>query len=254
MALTEYEVGTGAASLRTLGYNLATTRGWEHWPGKRGRDLELPGMDGALYLPNKPYAPGRLSLALFVLPVDPATGAVTTSPEEHIQANLETLFGLLHSTDLISVKRSVDGGTTQREALVEPIDAIPVDSLGAVARGLVARFVIPGVWWRVLPQVTGAGASVNPGGSAPVHDAVYTLSGTDVEVSNPLNGERIKVNGGGTTVVDCAARTVKQGGSDWRANFERDTNRWMVLEPGVTNNLSVTGGTVSIDYYTKTAV
>lgn len=246
----------GSLALRDAAIDIIDTSGWEGFPGRRGSNIEIPGVTGSFFVRDKPYPERSFSLALVVFPWD-STGAVTTTPGQHIQTNIDTLFDELTANVLISVQKSVDAGPT-REALCEVVNTIDVGPYGShpYARAFVVQFNVPDAFWRELPQITGEGPpSTTPGGNAPVHDPVVTLNGgTDTRLTNTTNGDWVEITGalGGTPVIiDVGARTVTQGGTPIKDRFRTNNRRWFTLFTA-TNNLSVSGGgTASIDYYRK---
>jgi hypothetical protein len=259
MAVTGWQVG--AIDVRDGRFNISTLDGWDSMPSRRGANIEIPLRHGAVSVPSKFYKQRTLTLNIIVLPND-ASGAVThtNGARAHIRENLDVLLGALYSDSLISVQRVEPAypgaGTVTWEALCEVLDVIPVRSGAGLTRLMAVRFKIPRPFWRILPEVTGGGTpSVSNIGNAPVDDMVVTFTGgTNPKLTNTTTGEFLMITDAmaNPVVVDVGERTVKQLGAPVDAVLSHAPGRWLEFVPG-TNSLSLTGGgTVSIDFYSKT--
>jgi hypothetical protein len=249
--------------IRTLALQVLSVDGWAGFPGKRGAQVQIPHRHGAITTPKKFYMPMQFALAVVILPYS-TTGTVTHAEGElgHIQENLDTLLGLLHSDSLISVVKSVPasgGGTENRTALCEVLDVIPVSKHRGITREIVIPFQSPDPFWRgtlVNDDANAGSFSINPGGNAPVADWVLTLKGgTDQRLTFP-GSLYVEMSGAAPAAgfeIDAAARTITNLTSGNPAdNLFSRTAEWPELAPNVSNSLTLTGGgTVDVDYYPK---
>jgi len=110
-------------------------------------------------------------------------------------------------------------------------------------------------FWRGT-EVTGVNpvSGITPAGDAPVRDPIITLSaGTNQVLTNTLWGETITIDGSTATpiIIDCAARTILQGGSPANDVVAFSHPRWMQLLQGINTFTLGGGGTASMDYYPK---
>lgn len=238
--------------LRRYGYNIRSTAGWDGYPGSRIVRSSRGFQHGDFLGTKGFYVPKRFSIALDVFPSNP-DGTVTLQPEAHIQANLDSLMGLLHSYDRkVTIQKSFGVGPTIREAEVAVLDAFDVGSgFGPYGRTLVMRFEMLWPMWHQLPDVnltsqTGS-PNVTNSGNAPVGDYVMTFTAAG-RVTWP-NGEWLEVDSvaGGNVIVDAGAATVTQAGSPADARLTQGQPWFPDFEPGV-NAMTVTA-TINLDYY-----
>lgn len=249
--------GTADNELRGPWIDILTTQSWETLPRVRGTDLRLPGVDGAVYRPEKPRDVKDFEIPLVVFPVDRTTGLVTTTAYQHMQENLDFLFGKAAPVgSQATVRKQVDA-LPVREILAELVDGVDVGPYreNPTTRALVLRWSAAIPYWRELPILaSGSPPTYNPGGNAPVTDAVITFTGgTDPRLTNNTTGDWIELSGtlASPVVVDVGARTVTQGGSPVLDLFSRNLRRWMTFRPAA-NSLTLTGGgSVSIAGYRK---
>lgn len=258
MVTTQWRIWDGAnQELRGPWIDILSTDGWENIPGFRGEDLRVPGVDGAIWRPNKPRDVKEFELPVVIFGVDRTTGLVTTSPPQHIRDNLDHLFRLLNPILTQVQIRKVISTDPEREILCQLADGADVGPYqrNPLTRAIVLRFTATIPYWRTIPALAPASPpTFNPGGNAPVTDAVITFTGGSTpRLTNTSTGDWIELSGsiGSPVTVDVGARTVTQGGISALNLFTRLRRRWMIFRP-VTNNLTLTGGgSVSIDAYTK---
>lgn len=238
--------------VRKYGYNIRSTDGWEGFPSTRIARNTHAFRHGDKLGARGWYEARRLTLAMDVFPTA-ADGTVTLAAEEHIQDNLDALFGLFHTPGrLITLQKQYGTGPVTRQIQGAITDAFDVRSgVGPQGRTFVARFELPYPFWHELPIVnltsqTGA-PSVSNGGNAPVADWVMTFTAAG-RVTWP-DGSWIEVDSvaGGNVVVDAGAMTVTQAGSPADARLSQGQEWWPDFEPG-SNSMTITA-TVNISYY-----
>lgn len=180
--------------LRNLATNIRTLNGWDSWPGRRGRNFEVPYIHGESSVARK-FVPARdLALTMVILPSN-AAGIVTTDPASHVQENVDTLLSLLWKPNsLLTVTRTMPDGTT-RTIDAEAIDASEiVKGKGAIDREFIIRLRLPDPFWRVTSPNsptnqnvlnTSTGFNVTTLGNAPIADAVVRFTANGSSVQNP---------------------------------------------------------------------
>lgn len=179
--------------LRTLATNIRTVDGWDSWPGRRGRNFDVPYVHGESSVSRKFLPAKDISLAMTILPSNPA-GAVTKAPDAHVQENLDTLLGLLWKpVGLLTVERRMPDFTV-RTARAEAIDLAEIRrGRGPVDREFLLRLRLPDPLWRQTSEnsptsqqvlSTSQGFNVVTGGNGPIGDAVVRFAAT-AAVSNP---------------------------------------------------------------------
>ena len=242
-------VTLNGTDLRTLGYNIEVLDGLDAWPGLNISGTERAFEHGAIYDHELAvYRPRSLVLALTILPQDPVTGLVVSSPLQHVEENLQTIMGLLHRrTGISTLVKTLPSGAT-REALVIPQDAFPISKQrhGKTAR-LGIRFEVPYPFWHGdanTPANQSGSFSITNEGNAPVADAVITFVTAGTLTHTP-HGDAVSSSEAGV-VVDCRNKTFLNGSTrkDGVANATKP--RIIQLEPGV--NQCTATGTVSFSF------
>lgn len=212
--------------LDTLAWNIRVKTGWDLGQSARGGNVEVPGGDGELWVPNKREGAGRFSLAMWVMGAD-ANGNVATDGYEAYRQNLDQLrwlFGKRHK--LLTVQHTLGATIGTRECLAEVTQSWDpeVKSLGRYGEFTVL-FAIPGSYWRdtadlnydLNPATTGQktlttflGATANMRDLTLVFDGPWNgPSVTDDATGHVLTGPTLA--SGSQWNVDCAAFTSKTG-------------------------------------------
>lgn len=213
--------------LDTYAYNVETLDGRLSVPGLRGEDPIVPGMDGAVFVPNKSYDSGKMTLTMWVRGCD-VNGAVPTTSTTEFRNNLDTLtkmFTIRHR--LLDIRQTWPAGDIQWNAqVVQPWD------FSARAHNPMARFavelMIPETFGRDVnttdySSATGLTTGVTltmaayAGMTAPINDSIIVVRGpaTNPRLTNPDTGEWVQYNGtiaaGTDWRVDCALWETRTG-------------------------------------------
>lgn len=232
--------------LRTLGYNIQVVDGWDSFPHGRVGVSQYPFRHGEVHTDEIFYDAKDISLGMAVLPTD-ATGVVTTSALQHLQDNIDMLFGLFGANGMGSLIRTMPD-LTQREAVVRVIEAFEVTDLAKQARQFVVRARMPIPFWRELPQVTGLSVSgstvVTNNGNAPVQDFQITFGGAG-SLTNSDNGDVLVASAACT--VDLREWNIESGGLPVD-NRITPSAPWLFRLRAGANNLVGTGS-VTLNYY-----
>lgn len=175
--------------------------------GRRGADLEVPGLDGARPSLNDPLSPAMLGLGMFVRGTDadgvvPGPGAAAT-----FQANLDELvhlFGKRHA--LLDVQQTQADGSIRR-AWAKVLDTITpeVNTPGSAARFSVGLSIPAGVWedvnttdWTSGQITSGQTVEAVPlrGGTERIQDAILLVQGpiTNPRITDPATGAYVQLN------------------------------------------------------------
>lgn len=235
--------------LRTNGYNLRTTSGWDSFPG-----LKMPvyenGLDhGSRVLQKSPryvYKPKTVFLGMDIFPFDKTTGDVLTTAEEHIEENLHEIISLLHSPTgaALPVTKTLASGLV-KSTEVYPIDMIPINGENGLIRAVTLILEMPyPLWHGVLkanPSLSGTFNLTNDG-NAPVADFEITFTSAATLTHNP-SGLAITSDAAG--LVYNIRSGIVSGGVD--SDVTVDEYWVMEMQPGV-NSFTTTAG-VGIDFY-----
>lgn len=242
--MTEFFWNT--VDLRTLGYNIQVVDGWDSFPHARMGASQYPYRHGEILTDEVFYDAKDISLGMVVLPTD-ANGLVTTSPLQHLQDNIDLLFGIFGAAGMGSLIRTMPD-LTQREAVVKVIDTFEVTEQSKQARAFVVRARMPIPFWRELPQITGQSVSgstvVTNNGNAPVQDFQITFAGAG-SLTNSDNGDVLTATA--ACVLDMREWNIESGGLPVDNRLTPNAPWLFRLRAGA-NNLVGTG-TVSLSYY-----
>lgn len=201
-------------------------------------DFANPGQHGTFYVPHKLMGAGNVDLVTYLLDSEPdGTVSHVDGRPGHIMENLSTLKRILNkSTGLITLQRTAPHIGTQ-EILVELIDQ---PRQGQDRHEIVWSLKAPKPLWRSVAttNTSPSTGTLDPGGNAPMDDAVVTFGGAgSIYCTDTNSGFAVT----GACVVDCGAGTVEQGGSPTPGLIQPLNERWLHLEGGVNNAITVTG-------------
>lgn len=204
--------------LDTLAWNIETLNGRLAIPGTIGSDPVIPGDDGAVFVPNKNYDSGRMTLQMWVRGSD-VDGLVPTTQTTLFRSNLDTiakLFTVRHR--LLDIQQTWPSGIIQYLCKVEQPWDFSASAVNPRAKFAV-ELSIPKVFGQDInttdfSSVTGltTGTTVtittHAGHTAPIADAILVVRGpaTNPRLTNPDTGEWVQYNGAVAT------------GSDWRVD------------------------------------
>lgn len=234
----------GSLDLRTLAHEITLVSGWDTFPGLKFSGTQYAYQHGEDISGRRWYQPRTIDLHLILLATD-ATGVVTTTPLEHLQANLDALFAALHnSTGPLTLTRTMPDGTT-RTAEVRPLDAAPVEDGTGITKSVVLSLRMGYPFWHgATATVAGTGPlACTNNGNAPINDMVVTFT-TAGRVTTPA-GDYLESAAAGAVVN---VRTGEVTGTATPADISSNKPWFIQFEPGA-NSVAVTGGSKSIQYF-----
>lgn len=231
-----------ATSFRVLSEYGLTTR--------RDVDFYQPGAHGVIHVADKLDDSGLLVLATRIRDTNPS-GVVDHADGRpgHIVSNLAQLKRRFGRHDRqVTISRTLPH---YGEVSID-VELVDQPQPGSDRFEVIWTFKAAKPYWKVATAVTTnplTTGSFNPGGDGPVDDMVLTFTGNGSVVH--ANGDRVEIAGGsGTVVVDVGNRTVLSGSTDRQEWLVVANERWLHLEGGINNTLTVTG-TVAMTHHPK---
>lgn len=225
------------------------------WPGRRGDNPPVIGRSGSYRVPSKEAAERTITLGLQIRRRASDNGVTLPAGEcEHLEANQDTILGLLGSEDLLTLEWDRANGQT-RYLEVEAIDQAPIAHVGDEQQiSLILRANYP--QWRlsgaaITFNVTGGPINLNPGGNAAIEDVLLSFT-ADGQLTNSLTGDGVGVDAPSyaqPVTVDLATGLVLQNGVNVSQYLTAPlTARIFHLKPNVNNPLTASAGTIGVAY------
>jgi hypothetical protein len=204
--------------LDTLAYNIETLDGRLTIPGVRGDNIVIPGRDGSIYVPNKSFDDGSMTLKMWVRGCD-VDGAIPTTRMTEYRNNIATLTRLFGKRDsLLDVRQVWPAGTIQYLCEVRQAYDFAENSFMPKAKFAV-ELNIPGVFGQDVSTTDYTGSTsltsgttvtmaAYNGGTAPIKDAIIVVRGpaTNPRLTNTSTGQWVQLS---ATIAT---------GTDWRVN------------------------------------
>ena len=226
------------------------------YPGRRGSNAAIVGQPGRFRTAPKLAEERSGRLGVLIRPQD-QFGKVTLPGGgcQHLEANQDLILGLVGAEVPQTLEWDMCDGTS-RFLDVEFLSSTQIAHRVSGARELPLTFVAAYPAWQtsgapVVSEITvGAAVDVNPGGNAPVDNAVLTFTAAGT-LTNTLTGEAVTVDpgGGGPVTVDAWTGAVTQGGAPARNRVVAISHaRILHLVPAVNNPLTATGATVTVSH------
>jgi len=222
---SSHPITVDGTRLDTLAYNIEVKSGFDLGTTGRGSNATVPGIDGALWAPNKRETTGRMALAMWVNGTD-VDGVTAGDPYEKYRQNMDilrVLFGKRHA--LLDIRQTLGSTIGTRQALCEVLQAIDPD----VNRQGFGRFSvlleILGAFWQdtadqnydLNPATTGVKSVTQfAGATAPMRDLQIVLDGpwTSPTVTDTLTGHVLTgatIAAGSQWMIDTTAHTSRTG-------------------------------------------
>ena len=242
-----------AGSLVDLSDYCTMVRVRNEWStGRRGSNPLEQHRHGAHFAARKFVRQGSLVLETAVRDTN-AAGAVTHADGKpgHQYENLSILKDVFGGTvgELVRLQRTAPHIGASYLDVEQLGEAIPTQTRHIFGWPLTA----PRPFWIGAADTANTQPTLTVAGDAPIDDAVCKfLSGTDVKAALP-SGDFVQIEdalpaGGVSLDLDTGACVRITGGADWSDHLRR-SNTWE-LNAGA-NTVTVTGGTMSFDWYTK---
>lgn len=232
----------GSLDLRTLATEITSVNGWDTFPGLRAAGTEYVFRHGEDLDGRRFYRARDIDLNIVFMLTD-STGVVTTTPEQHLQANIEALMAALHnSTGSLTLTRTMPNGST-RTAQVRPLEAIPIEDNVGMTRAMVVTLRMGYPFWHgSAGSYTGGSGNVVNNGNAPINDMIVTFTTTGRITT--AAGDYIESAAAGL-VLNVGTGLVTTGDP---ADLSTNAPWFIQLEPG-TNAITVTGGNKTINFF-----
>lgn len=257
--------GTDLSTYATL---VTHTDGVDEFPALRGENIVVPSILGRRQM-RKRFDQHRLTLALWVQPLDASGALVEPTNARQTRVNLDALYALFGiRTEGALVRVMPDGSERTATAEVVSVGNI-TDELGHEAIGIVVDFLLadPHFYGTAINESQAIAASptdfaITHPGTAPTHRTVLTFTGP---ISNPRLAN-LTLDAGGSfyveclvdvaaatdLVIDCGAWTALNDGVNAIGSIRHSgAFEFFRLNPG-SNSLRVTattpGGSLDIDY------
>jgi hypothetical protein len=186
MVTTTSEILTiNGTVMNTLARNVSSLTGRLRVPGRRTKNLDVPGKHGKLYVPNKKFQAGMVTLPIWVAGCNDdgdIPGGSTARREFYKRVDeLVTLFGV---GTLLDIRHTLPDGSI-RQTFGEVLDMFDFTTDAAPTGKVTVVLELPDTFWQDVNTTTqslvGTGATLNPtnfaGGSAPIEDMVYDFLG-----------------------------------------------------------------------------
>lgn len=146
---SSHPITVDGTRLDTYAWNIITKTGWDLGTSARGANQEVPGLDGALWVPNKRESEGRMAIKMWVQGADANLNYATDQYEKYRQNMdvLRQLFGKRSS--LLTVQINLGSTLGTRECLAEVVEAWDPELTGIGQIGTFTVLLkIPGAYWR----------------------------------------------------------------------------------------------------------
>lgn len=249
-------------NLKTLAKNIQTLAATLRSPGKRGANAIVAQRDGSLWTPYKPNEEGLVVLPMWVLGCDD-DGAIPVGSSDRKEF-FKRVDELTHLFDkdyaLLDVRHTLPDGTV-RQALCECVESLDFTTQGASPIGLVSvALANPAAFWQDVANTTQASSLVGgapwvwaSGGTAPVNDGTYTITGpiTTARVTDPTSGAYVEysavVAAGQNLIINAGTFVVTGTGGLvpdlTKISYSATGNRLMRMTPDPTRQyrVSLTG-------------
>lgn len=230
-----HPITVNGVRLDTLAYNIETKTGWAHLPSRRGGNAEVAGRHGTLFVPNKKFDNGQLTLSMWVSHLHP-DGTEPVDKYHQWRKNLDTLMDLFDSSySLIDVVMHVGPGDDRR-FWCDLNTAVDPEMFGQIFGKFKISLDVPGVFGESLSEITqnlpSGTAAIGThnltsfaGGTAPMEDLKLRIVGpiTNPTVTCVKSGHFVQYQGsvaaGEVWYVNAATSATRKGaGLAWNAD------------------------------------
>lgn len=150
---SRWPVTVDGVRLDTYAWNIRTRAGRDLTAQVKTANIDVPSLDGELWVPGKKVGPGRLVLKMWVQGCD-ANGAVPADQDTYWQyrQNLDALrlmFGVRHRQLLVQQTIRTSPAVI-REALCEVTAVIDPETVvpSVYAAEMTVELSVPGAWWQ----------------------------------------------------------------------------------------------------------
>lgn len=226
---SSHQITVDGNRLDTYAYNIITKTGWDLGQSARGANQEVPGLDGALWTPNKRESEGRFALKMWAQGSD-VNNAIGTDPYQTYRQNMDFLKWLFGKrSNLLTIQHFLGSTLGTRECYAEVIEAWDPEVTGIGQIGsFTVMFNLPYVYWRDtadqnvdLTSVTTGQKTLTAlaGATANMRELTLVFDGpwTNPSIVDDATGHTLSWTGtlaaGSQWNVDTVAHTSKTGTS-----------------------------------------
>lgn len=245
-------------SLHTMAWSVKSFGG-QRWVGasKRGEDLQVPFVPGRIYVPK--FRDARtFNLSMWVLPLDPATGAKDTTMTDVQRAHANYL-SIIRAVDIEGqfdlVKRWWEGGAVHyATARAEYIEASGPDSDDKPGYDFSITLSLADPYFYSNTPVVVSGGAFTVQGDVPTDHVTFSLNVTGPARVDMSDGNFFTYSGGaGTLTIDSLTGIAMLNGTlpvNGLMSRNRDFWRYGILKPGAFTATFTSGiSSGSISYY-----
>jgi hypothetical protein len=237
-------------NLDTLAYNVASRTGRMTTPPRKGKNLDVPGRDGAIFTPGKRHAGNTVILPLWVVGANedgeiPAYG----NSRELCLDNLDRLRRLFTADTVTLVDEAPDG--TRRTITGQVLDVIdPTSQAGGTRATFSVSLICAAAYWEDVDSLTASKTGTGVWDVAAFEGATARMSDLTVRFDGICTNPRLTSPSGiyvaynavltGTqwVSINCGTWAITTGGG-LTVSYQPGTGldhggdpRWFVLEPG----------------------
>lgn len=197
-------------------------------PGRRTKNVPLPGRHGDIRLPLKVYNSGTIVLKMWVMGVSKTTGLVPggSSTEVEFQDRVDELMTLF-TADLLTIDHTLPDGSVRR--IIAELDQAPVVFAPEVASNRFGSFsvalTVPGAFWTDV---------------SPVSNSITGVTGSTGNMTNFV-GASAPMTALTVTFGPCSNPTISQGTTTLTYNGVISAGRQLVVDTGTWSLTSGTG-------------
>jgi len=246
---------SGGTVIDSGGIAISTRSGMYGFSGYKGQNPQLIGSDGQYHRTRKPIRAKTLTLNLRAYGRD-ATGVVTTSVGEHLEANMDEILQLIAGAgEQVILERDMEDGSTRWIRIQPLVEALFVE--GAFFNPSMGSYDFPVICTAAYPfwqsetehsEVIAVGSDTIPNlGNARIGNAKYTFAGAG-SFTNDDNGDKLVATA--ACLVDVGLRQISNAGSPTPGRLDPpNRSHWIWLsDDGGTTNVTVTGSQVTVEY------
>lgn len=228
----------GGTSIQSDRMFVITLSGLLGHPGRRGSNVSVPFLDGALRRTGKRSKSRQLTLTIEVMDRD-INGEILFTRGEQWEENMDLFMALVDGEgESVILERDMQDGTT-RWIECEPLAAWIFND-GLRTKDHVSYIgVVPleahHPYWQSEQEFTASfGSAFVPPGNATLFNQIHSFSSAGT-LTYVAQGQSIIVNGGAFPVlVDCGRRRATQGGVDASNRVTLNSASWIRLPSGST--------------------
>jgi hypothetical protein len=236
--------------LDTLAYNVSSRTGRLSTPPRKGKNIDIPGLDGAVFTPGKRHAGNTIILPMWVVGAD-EEGLIPTSgtPRERCLDNLDRLRRLFTADTVTLIDQGPDGA--RRTITGQVLDVIdPTSQAGGTRATFSVSLVCAAAYWEDVDALAETKTGTGLWDVLAFENATARMGELAVTFTGPSTNPRLTsasgiyvaynavLTGSQWARIDCKTWHIDTGGG-LTVSYAPGTGldhggdpRWFVLEPG----------------------